>query len=76
MTIVNCIIAVIVFATVMFIFLCLNSARLSRMEEPLEQYQRKIKKWAEAYDKDAIHMTQAEFDEIYNDVFSDAVELE
>ena len=74
MTIVNCITAGIVFCTVLFIFLCLNSARLSRMEEPLEQYQRKIAEWAEAYDKDATHMTQEQFDEIYDDVFFDGVE--
>ena len=51
-------------------------SRIEKDQDPFEQYQKQIKKWAEAYDKDAIHMTQEQFDEIYNDAFLDAMELE
>ncbi len=51
MTIDNCIIAGIVFCAVLFIFLCLNSARLSRMEEPFFDRAAWIAHWLEQEDK-------------------------
>ncbi len=69
--IISIVIAWIIFSALLVTIICVNSARLSRI-----RYQRQIKEWAEAYEKDAIHMTQEQFDEIYNDVFLDATELE
>ena len=74
--IISIVAAWIIFSALLVTIICVNSSRLSDEEDFLEQYQRKIKEWAEAYDKDAIHMTQEEFDEIYNDAYFEAVELE
>ena len=69
--IISCIVAGIIFSALLITIICVNSSRVEKDQDPFEQYLRKIKERAEAYEKDAIHMTQAEFDEIYNDVFAE-----
>ena len=74
--IISIVAAWIIFSALLVTIICINSSRFNRKQDPLERYKRKIEEWAEAYDKDAIHMTQEEFDEIYNDAYFEAVELE
>ena len=74
-----CIIGVVLFVMVMSCILgvaaCMLSSQISRVDS-ISEYHRKIKEWADAFDKDAIHQTQEEFDEIYNDAYVESMHQE
>ena len=42
----------------------------------LDEYMAQITEWAEAYDREAIKMTEEEFDAIYDEAMLEAMRLE